>query len=573
MYRLRLNLALCLMLALVCLQAGIVYWGSVRVEGYARHSRLTSDLLSELLDLSANKQRLRNWAAQRVMGVGATDAARERLLDAMDSSARRLDDMSRRHLASWQDITAQDGGAVPPEVTHLVEISRLLPDNIAQVRKQLRELTPHQDREGFEEVWRRLNQVFDMTHGRDLRDLLNGAIEVQRKAVPIARASTEQGIERLRVQAVALAALTFLLAVGLSLHLGRRLKRPLDALVAGAQAVRAGQLDHRIPVGAGDEFDQVAQRFNDMAQEVQQHRESAEAIRRGLEDEVQARTGELARAHRELQELDQRRRQLFADLGHELRTPATVIRGEADVALRSNSGRVDDYRLALGRIVAAVKQLTGVVDDLMLIARAQANDLHIAPDWLPLSVLLEDAVGQVQAQAAAQRLTLSVQEVPDGVDVKVDAMRLRQVLVIVLDNAIRYSRPGGEVRVSWTLAEGMHCLQVQDDGIGIPDDELPHLFERFNRGRLARAHRADGTGIGLSIAATLLQAHGGRLEFRSLEGQGTCVSILIPDVGSDTAPALLTATPHSTPSTASAVPAGSAVPTAPDPSPRSHADL
>ncbi len=573
MYRLRLNLALSLMLALVCLQAGIVYWGSVRVEGYARHSRLTSDLLSELLDLSANKQRLRNWAAQRVMGVGATDAARERLLDAMDTSARRLDDMSRRHLASWQDITAQDGGAVPPEVTHLVEISRLLPDNIAQVRKQLRELTPHQDREGFEEVWRRLNQVFDMTHGRDLRDLLNGAIEVQRKAVPIARASTEQGIERLRVQAVALAALTFLLAVGLSLHLGRRLKRPLDALVAGAQAVRAGQLDHRIPVGAGDEFDQVAQRFNDMAQEVQQHRESAEAIRRGLEDEVQARTGELARAHRELQELDQRRRQLFADLGHELRTPATVIRGEADVALRSNSGRVDDYRLALGRIVAAVKQLTGVVDDLMLIARAQANDLHIAPDWLPLSVLLEDAVGQVQAQAAAQRLTLSVQEVPDGVDVKVDAMRLRQVLVIVLDNAIRYSRPGGEVRVSWTLDEGMHRLQVEDDGIGIPDDELPHLFERFNRGRLARAHRADGTGIGLSIAATLLQAHGGRLEFRSLEGQGTNVSILIPDVGSDTAPALLTATPHSTPSTASAVPAGSAVPTAPDPSIRSHADL
>lgn len=573
MYRLRLNLALSLMLALVCLQAGIVYWGSVRVEGYARHSRLTSDLLSELLDLSANKQRLRNWAAQRVMGVGATDAARERLLDAMDTSARRLDDMSRRHLASWQDITAQDGGAVPPEVTHLVEISRLLPDNIAQVRKQLRELTPHQDREGFEEVWRRLNQVFDMTHGRDLRDLLNGAIEVQRKAVPIARASTEQGIERLRVQAVALAALTFLLAVGLSLHLGRRLKRPLDALVAGAQAVRAGQLDHRIPVGAGDEFDQVAQRFNDMAQEVQQHRESAEAIRRGLEDEVQARTGELARAHRELQELDQRRRQLFADLGHELRTPATVIRGEADVALRSNSGRVDDYRLALGRIVAAVKQLTGVVDDLMLIARAQANDLHIAPDWLPLSVLLEDAVGQVQAQASAQRLTLSVQEVPDGVDVKVDAMRLRQVLVIVLDNAIRYSRPGGEVRVSWTLAEGMHCLHVQDDGIGIPDDELPHLFERFNRGRLARAHRADGTGIGLSIAATLLKAHGGRLEFRSLEGQGTNVSILIPDVGSDTAPALLTATPHSTPSTASAVPAGSAVPTAPNPLTRSHADL
>lgn len=553
MYRIRLNLALSLMLTLVCLQAGVVYWGSVRVEGYARHSRLTSDLLSELLDLSANKQRLRNWAAQRVMGVGANDdAARERLLDAMDTSARRLDEMSRRHLASWQEVAARDGRAVPTDVTQLVDVVRLLPDNIAQVRMQLRELAPHQDREGFEDVWRRLNQVFDMTHGRDLRDLLNGAIEVQRKAVPIARASTEQGIERLRLQAVALAALTFVLAAVLSLHLGRRLKRPLDALVAGAQAVRAGQLDHRIPVGSGDEFDQVAQRFNEMAQEVQQHRESAEAVRRGLEDEVQARTGELARAHRELQELDQRRRQLFADLGHELRTPATIIRGEADVALRAASGRVEDYRQALGRIVAAVKQLTGVVDDLMLIARAQANELHIAPDWLPLSVLLEDAAGQVRAQATAQRVQLQVQDVPDGVDVHVDPMRLRQVLVIVLDNAIQYSRPGSLVRVTWTLDDGLHRIQIDDDGIGIPDDEMPHLFQRFHRGRLARAHRADGTGIGLSIAATLLQAHGGRLEFRSREGQGTCVSILIPDVGSDTAPSPLAAT--------SALPAPTAAP-------------
>lgn len=529
MYRLRLTLALSAMLALVCLQAGFVYLGTVRVDGYARHSRLTSDLLSELLDLSANKQRLRNWAAQQVMGAGATDAARERLLDAMDASVRRLDEVTRRHLESWQDIAERDGVPVPAEATQLVDISALLGESLVELRRQLRALTPHQDREGFEAVWRQLNQVFDMTHGRDLRDLLNGAIESQRKAVPIARAATEQGIERLRLQAVAMVGITFALAVLLSLHLSRRLKRPLDALLEGAQAVQAGRLDHRIPVGSGDEFDHVARRFNAMAQEVQQHREAAEAVRRGLEDEVRARTGELERAHQSLQQLDHRRRQLFADLGHELRTPATVIRGEADVALRAAALPVEDYRLALQRIVAAVKQLTGLVDDLLLIARAEANELDIARDWLPLGTLLDGAIAQARALAAVHRLTLAVDAVPDGIDVHVDETRLRQALVIVIDNAIRYSRPDSTVHVAWTAGEGQHRISVIDTGIGIPEDELPLVFERFMRGRLARDHRADGTGIGLSIARSILTAHGGALEIESRVGAGTTVHLIFPD--------------------------------------------
>jgi two-component system, OmpR family, sensor kinase len=540
MYRLRLTLALSLMLALVCLQAAFVYWGTVRVNGYASHSRLTSDLLSELLDLSANKQRLRNWAAQQVMGAGATEASRERLLDAMDAGARRLDDLSRRHLASWEAIAQRDDVSVPPEVTQLVDISALLADNLVELRRQLRALEPHGEREGFDSVWRQLNQVFDMTHGRDLRDLLNGAIEGQRRAVPIARAATEHGIDRLRLQSVVMVALTFACAVALSLHLRRRLRRPLDALLEGAQAVQAGRLGHRIPVGNGDEFDQVALRFNTMARELQQHREAAEAVRRGLEDEVRARTGDLERAHLALQQLDHRRRQLFADLGHELRTPATVIRGEADVALRARELPVQEYRSALARIVAAVKQMTGVVDDLLLIARAEANELDIARQRLPLGTLLEGAVDQAQALAAAHGQRLIVEAVPDDQTVSVDPIRMRQALVIVFDNAIRYSRPGGAVRVAWTVDDAA-CrdgqgagparigIHVSDDGIGIPAEELPLVFERFMRGRLAREHRADGTGIGLSIARSILAAHGGHLEIDSDVGRGTTVRLIIPD--------------------------------------------
>lgn len=528
MYRLRLTLALAAMLALVCVQAAFVHWGAERVDGYAAHSRLTSDLLSELLGLSANKQRLRNWAAQQVMGAGAQAETRERLLDEMDRSIARLATLSQRHLESWREMAEREGGSVPEGVVQLVDISGLLRQNIAQLRSQLHNLRPQQAGTEFDAVWRQLNQVFDMTHGRNLRDLLNGAIERQRVAVPVARAATEDGIRRLRWQALVMVGVTFAIALGLSLHLSRRLKQPLDALLAGTQALQAGRLEHRIPVRSSDEFGRVSAHFNAMAHELLLHREAAEAVRRRLEEQVRARTRELEEAHQTLQQLDQRRRQLFADLGHELRTPATVIRGEADIALRAGSMPASGYRETLGRIVSAVKQLTGLVDDLMLVARAEADELDIVPARVPLAPLMGDAIAQAETLATAHRQRLVVSPVPDELEVQADAKRLRQALMIVLDNAIRYSRPEGTVRVAWDLRGDDIALSVVDEGIGIPDEELTQVFERFVRGGRARRHRADGTGIGLSIAQAIVHAHGGRIEIDSRVEVGTTVRLLLP---------------------------------------------
>lgn len=528
MYRLRLTLALAAMLALVCVQAAFVHWGAVRVDSYAAHSRLTSDLLSELLDLSANKQRLRNWAAQQVMGAGALPATREKLLGDMEAGADRLAEMSRRHLESWQRMAATDGGAIPEEVTQLVEISQLLGDNIAQLHSQLHDLQPQRDRTAFDAVWHQLNQVFDKTHGRDLRDLLNRAIEHQRRAVPIARAATEDGIARLRGQAVLMVGVTFALALALYVHLSRHLKRPLDALLAGTQALQAGHLHHRIPVESSDEFGRVSAHFNAMAHELQLHREAAEAVRQRLEDQVRARTHELEEAHQRLQGLDQRRRQLFADLGHELRTPATVIRGEADLALRAATLPAADYRVAFGRIVSAVKQLTGVVDDLMLVARAEADELDLVLERIALAPLMDDAVAQARTLAATHRQRIETSPVQADIVVHVDPVRLRQALMIVIDNAVRYSRPDGTVRVDWALRDDDIVLSVRDEGIGIAAEELGQVFERFVRGARARRHRADGTGIGLSIAKAILDAHGGRIDIDSRVDVGTTVRLVLP---------------------------------------------
>jgi signal transduction histidine kinase len=531
MFRLRLSLAFTVLVALVCVQAGFVYWGSNRVNDYAQHSRLASDILSELLELSASKQRLRVWASQQLMDANASPEVRDNLLARMQASTETLRQLARRDLSLWGGIAALEDVPIPPEVEQLVAMSELLDDNIAAVRARLLKLAPLQRGAEFASVWQELNEVFDKARGRDLRELINGAIERQRNVTPVARAATERGLDRLRQQTIGLAALTLAAAIVLALYLNRRLQRPLDRLLEGTRALRAGALDHRIALGSNDEFDRVAEHFNAMAAELQRHRLDADAARRRLEDAVLERTSELRAAHETLQQIDQRRRQLLADLSHELRTPATAIRGEAEIALRGADKPLPEYRETLTRIVGGVKQLTGVIDDLLLVAKAEADQLAMRFGAVDLSELLGDATDMAGTLGARHNVRVQL-ETPGAdqpaVTLQADADRLRQALVIVLDNAVRYSRNDGTVRVSWQLAGSHVQVVVADEGIGIDADELPRVFERFVRGRRARVHRADGTGIGLSIAQAIVHAHHGRIEIESIPQQGTTVRVELP---------------------------------------------
>ena len=287
-------------------------------------------------------------------------------------------------------------------------------------------------------------------------------------------------------------------------------------------------LDHRIEPGSHDEFERVAEHFNAMAAELQQHRKRADATRRELEDAVLARTRELEVAHQTLTRLDERRRQLFADLSHELRTPATSIRGEAEIALRGGDRSAEEYRQTLGRIVGGVKQLTAVVTDLLLIARAEADQLVIRPDWLDLRALVAETAEQGRTLARVHGVQLHLDLGEEELTVQADGERLGQAILILLDNAIRYSKPGGRVWFSLARHDAQACITVRDEGIGIDRKELASVFDRFVRGQRARQHRADGTGIGLSIAQSIVHAHRGGIQLASEPDQGTEATITLP---------------------------------------------
>jgi signal transduction histidine kinase len=338
-----------------------------------------------------------------------------------------------------------------------------------------------------------------------------------------------------------MAATLAVLAVAAALHFTRALRRPLDLLSDGALRLRQGQLQHRIPLEGADEFSAVARSVNAMAVELEQHRAREAAQRQQLEAQVDARTAELREALQALGQADLRRRQLFADVSHELRTPTTAIRGEAEITLRGADRPAEDYKAALRRIVDTARQLATVIDDLLAMARSDIDALSLVKRPLDLADPVRDALLQAAALGAARGVKLQADALPAGrCGVLGDAQRLRQLLLILLDNAVRYSPDGAEVRLRLLPAEAGSphcCVEVADDGIGIAAHELPQVFERHFRGEAARRQRPDGSGLGLAIAQALARAHGGQVTLSSTPGQGTVARLLLPAVPMDAQPA------------------------------------
>jgi signal transduction histidine kinase len=294
-------------------------------------------------------------------------------------------------------------------------------------------------------------------------------------------------------------------------------------------AFQRGDLDHRMDEQGRDEFAAVARTLNTMAGELQAHREREAQARQDLALQVQTRTAELEQALQTLQRIDASRRHLFADISHELRTPTTAIRGEAEIALRGASKRPEDYQESLRRIADTAIQLGRVIDDLLTMARSDAQFLSIHPERVWADEPLQEAWQQTQALARERSVQVRLQaDAPSDTALWGDGPRLRQLVVLLIDNAIRYSHPAGVVNLQTYTEDGQWCLRVEDQGIGIAPHELPHVFERNYRGEQARRHRADGSGLGLPLALALTQAHGGTLHLNSPSGQGTTVVLRLP---------------------------------------------
>ncbi len=284
-------------------------------------------------------------------------------------------------------------------------------------------------------------------------------------------------------------ALAAVLAFGLSRNLGRR----LDRLSSAARAYAAGDFAVRAPDSGTDELADVGHAFNDMAAE--------------------------------MADIRRRERDFLMNVGHDLRTPLTTIRGYAEV-LDSGTLDADDLPRVAGVLHTQTDRLSRLVEDLMLLARLESREFDLRPEPVDLAAHLGEIVGvyRERADPAGVRVVAAIDDV--GM-VEVDPDRFAQIADNLLDNAMRYTPQEGTVTVRlYRTADDVH-LEVQDTGRGIDEDDLPHVFERLYVAQRYRPVRPEGSGLGLSIVKELAEAMRGRVVVAGSPGRGTTVSVVL----------------------------------------------
>lgn len=283
------------------------------------------------------------------------------------------------------------------------------------------------------------------------------------------------------------------------LLLMRRMINPLSEVIAASQAVSKGDLTARVPVGArDDDLTALSIHFNHMADQ--------------------------------LERSDRQRRNMLADIAHELRTPITILRGRLE-------GILDGvYPADEAHIAPALEEtylLERLVEDLRLLALADANQLRLELKPINLSELAETILGLFSAQAGERGVRLRLEAEPDLPQVLVDPQRFQQVVGNLIDNALRYTPVDSSVDLSIHSNQDNVTLTVTDWGPGIPEDELRHVFDRFWRGDKSRARSTGGAGLGLSIARQLVEAQGGQISARNRSPHGFEVQISLPDASAN----------------------------------------
>jgi len=222
-------------------------------------------------------------------------------------------------------------------------------------------------------------------------------------------------------------------------------------------------------------------------------------------------------------------RRFMADAAHELRTPITILRTRAEVALQQPR-EAANYVSALRAVEAEARRLGGIVDSLLVLARADAGEQQIDTARIFLDDIAVDAAGAAQIVARQKNVEVTVDQFEEA-PIQGDPTLVRQLIMIVLDNAVKFTDAGGQVRIRVSMREGLPTFSVEDTGIGIKQEELSRVFQRFFRGETARS-RTDGAGLGLSIASWIAREHGADISLSSEPGKGTNVVVTFPPVTS-----------------------------------------
>ncbi len=285
-----------------------------------------------------------------------------------------------------------------------------------------------------------------------------------------------------------------LASFGAWLLLNRAL-RPLRDMIRTARAIQAQEINQRLDVPAtDDEMQGLAETFNEMVE----------------------------RLHRSFAQM----RQFITDASHELRSPLAVLRGEVELGLKSqlNPNRCQDI---LGLCAVEIERLSGLVETLLFLSNADAEKASLEFKPVNLTSVMEEMIEQARILAEAKGIEVTLVGRP-GIVVAADEMRLRQLLLNLVGNAVKFTPPGGRITLGCRSVEGQAEIVVRDTGIGIEERHLPHVFDRFFRADRSGSAAGSGYGLGLSICKWIVEAHRGSIQIESIPRQGSAFTVRLP---------------------------------------------
>jgi heavy metal sensor kinase len=286
------------------------------------------------------------------------------------------------------------------------------------------------------------------------------------------------------------------LAIGGGYVLMRRALRPVDEIRQKAAQITSRNLSERLPVvHTGDELERLATDLNRM----------------------------IARLEESFHQINR----FSADASHELRTPLTILQGELESVAHSGHRLPADVSDTIGSALEETQRLAKIVENLLAISRLEAGDARGHIERLDFAELARSTADQMRLLAEEKHISLDC-DGGEPVEVEADPLRLKQLVVNLLDNAIKYTPEGGTVSISVTKQDSRAVLEVADSGIGVSPADLPHIFDRFYRADKARSREMGGTGLGLSIVRSICLAHHGRVTVDSTEGNGSIFHVEIP---------------------------------------------
>lgn len=527
MYQRKLVISFSIFLFIVVIQAIATFWAFQTLGYHTERSRTAQQMLTHIVHFRADAKRLQVWLADYIIAEKRDTTLRDQLFKHMSSYLEQIELLNTNVFASSKYNS-------DPDFSNRVTQKSLFLDEKMTALEQALETRQINQLHSDAQRWQTFVALVDEFQGSDIASIVYDLILLLTEKTHQAENDAAAMSRFLYTTLIMISFISVLLFIGLSLYLTRHFSQSLAQLTQGAERIQTGNFSTAIPEKGPNEFVQLAKAFNRMATSLRDSIEQQKRIQNATEDKVLERTAQLQHVVNQLYDAEIRQKGFIAEVTHELRTPTTIIMGEAELALRAKEHVQNSIKSCFERILECCVTLSYRIDDLIMLSKGQHALVSVKLEKTTLESVYQQLVIQAKLQTAhspAHLITSAHSSVLLDDSEKyllVDSQKLDLVFRILVENALQYQESTPHLELEFQRNSSELTLKVIDSGIGITADEQHALFQRHQRGDRAKNLRPEGLGIGLCIAKSIIDAHDGTLSLQSNMPQGVIAVMTLP---------------------------------------------